>query len=409
MEKERKGKRESYVPVENFGERAHKTKKNEVNERVNRHYLKKKISQMTPVNNIEDGLCSSTKSHEKTTILVKFPSFGHNNGKGLRNRYKSSLKNAQRKIQVLEHKNVDLSKCNKRIQQRVERLGSKSTKAHDSSDADLDTTLETDENSVPSSQGIASCLSYIEDWHTQKTGGQKNHAYIHLMDSQRSEFRNHVKRVKVHYQEMRNLRENVPENEVILHTMVVYCPKSQGQRLQSFVGVSDVLCHNATVVYTILKKLITMLQSTYPSIKTIHYLTDSPTSQYRNKTIFKILADHSEDFGIAAADMAILQEKCLIQNAEDFYTWSKQTEESGSKIKYLYYNQADVDMRNEIIQQKEKPMQISGTFKRQDEEVFDTNGTLMPTLEVAAKRLDKAYLIDKSAMEKAERAFKMIK
>ena len=236
--------------------------------------------------------------------------------------------------------------------------------------------------------------------------------------------------------------------------MVVYFPKSQGQRLQSFVGVSDVLCHNATVVYTILKKLIPMLQSTYPSIKTIHYLTDSPTSQYRNKTIFKILADHNEDFGIAgrwnylesglgkgpcdglgasiksAADMAIRQGKCLIQNAEDFYAWSKQTEESGSKIKYLYYNQPDVDMSNEIIQQKEKPMQLSGTFKlhaivpinsctiltretscycngclvnpqtsvhewqehvicrRQDEEVIDTNGTLMPTLEVAAVTSD---------------------
>ncbi|KAL3862241.1 hypothetical protein ACJMK2_008225, partial [Sinanodonta woodiana] len=39
---------------------------------------------------------------------------------------------------------------------------------------------------------------------------------IHLMDSQTSEFRNHVKRVKVQYQEMRNLRENLPENEVML-------------------------------------------------------------------------------------------------------------------------------------------------------------------------------------------------
>jgi hypothetical protein len=83
---------------------------------------------------------------------VKFPSFGHNKGKGLRKRYKSSLKNAQRKIQELEQKNVDLSKFNKRIQKRIKRLRAKSTKTQDSSDADLDTTLETDENSVPSSR-----------------------------------------------------------------------------------------------------------------------------------------------------------------------------------------------------------------------------------------------------------------
>jgi hypothetical protein len=32
------------------------------------------------------------------------------------------------------------------------------------------------------------------------------------------------------------------------------------------------------------------------------------------------------------ADMAIRQGKVLIQNAEDFYAWAKQTEENGSKL-----------------------------------------------------------------------------
>ena len=40
--------------------------------------------------------------------------------------------------------------------------------------------------------------------------------------------------------------------------------------------------------------------------------------------------------------MAIRQGECLIQNAEDFYAWSKKTEESGSKIKYIFYNQEEV-------------------------------------------------------------------
>jgi hypothetical protein len=39
----------------------------------------------------------------------------------------------------------------------------------------------------------------------------------------------------------------------------------------------------------------------------------------------------------AGADMAIRQGKVLIQNAEDFYAWAKQTEENGSKIKYLFH------------------------------------------------------------------------
>ncbi|KAK3579670.1 hypothetical protein CHS0354_036901 [Potamilus streckersoni] len=113
--------------------------------------------------------------------------------------------------------------------------------------------------------------------------------------------------------------------------------------------------------------------------------------------------------------MAIRQGKCLIQNAEDFYAFSKQMEESGSKIKYLYYNQADVDMCNEIIQQKEKPMQISEKHhvivmvnpqtsvhewqehvicRRQYEDVIDTNGTLRPTLEVAAVTSDQEEVLE---------------
>lgn len=64
--------------------------------------------------------------------------------------------------------------------------------------------------------------------------------------------------------------------------------------------MSDVLSHNATVVYTILKKLIPQLKTVYPAMSKIHYLTDSPTSQYRNKTIFKVLTDHNDDFGVEA-------------------------------------------------------------------------------------------------------------
>jgi nucleoid-associated protein YejK len=58
----------------------------------------------------------------------------------------------------------------------------------------------------------------------------------------------------------------------------------------------------------------------------------------------------------AGADMAIRQGKVLLQNVEDFYAWAKQTEENGSKIKYLFYNQEDVDNGDKILQEKEKPM-----------------------------------------------------
>ena len=90
---------------------------------------------------------------------------------------------------------------------------------------------------------------------------------------------------------------------VTLHTMVVYF-RSEGidrvQSVQCYFAVSDVLNHNAVSVYTILKKLISELKMLVPDIRRIHYLTDSPTSQYRNKSIFRLISTHEEEFGVQA-------------------------------------------------------------------------------------------------------------
>lgn len=88
---------------------------------------------------------------------------------------------------------------------------------------------------------------------------------------------------------------------VNIHTMVAYFPGDRAPRnLQSYVAVSDVISHNATAVYDILKKIMPIIKEDYPVTKKIHYLTDLLTSQYRNKTIFQVLVDHETDFGMQA-------------------------------------------------------------------------------------------------------------
>ena len=47
--------------------------------------------------------------------------------------------------------------------------------------------------------------------------------------------------------------------------------------------------HDATFIYTLVGKLVPLLKEIVPNLKMIHYWTDSPTSQYRNKTIFKVI------------------------------------------------------------------------------------------------------------------------
>lgn len=86
---------------------------------------------------------------------------------------------------------------------------------------------------------------------------------------------------------------------ITLHSMVVYSQSGTGTKSQSYVAVSDVMSQNATTVYTILRKFIPTLQNENPNLKTVHYLSGSPTSQYRNKTILQFNANHEAQFGIS--------------------------------------------------------------------------------------------------------------
>ena len=227
-------------------------------------------------------------------------------------------------------------------------------------------------------------------------------------------FRSHVLRVQNQYREMRKLRENLPENEILLwmdfaenyscssveevqsafwnvemvslHTMVAYLPSNCDKTKQCLVAASGSLQHNAAAVCCILQKCVPLLKEEVPNLKCIHYLTDSPTSQYRNKTVFQFLCDHQEEFGVSArwhylecghgkgpcdglgasvkraADMSVKQGKATIQGADDFVRWANTTDKT-SKVRYISYNENDVQKIQENISRKDKPVAIAGTLK----------------------------------------------
>ena len=242
---------------------------------------------------------------------------------------------------------------------------------------------------------------------------QQKDDFIKLFMKSYDNFKQHVHRVQVQYSEIRRLRETMPEDHVLiwmdfaenyncchleevqsaywnatmvsLHTMVVYYPPGSEQTLQSYVAVSDVLSHNATSVYTILKKVIPILKEENPNLEMVHYLTDSPTSQYRNKTIFHLLCNHTETFGVAArwnyleaghgkgpcdglgasvkrqADTAVKQGKACIQDAGDFFAWALSTTDT-SKVRYVLYTQGDYDSAASEITVKPVVRPVPGTM-----------------------------------------------
>ena len=96
----------------------------------------------------------------------------------------------------------------------------------------------------------------------------------------------------------------------------------------------------------------------------IHYWTDSPFNQYRNKTIFKIISCHEEYFGCRAswnymesghgkgpcdpiggtakhkADQAVKNGKYIIRDALDFFEWARN---DSTAIEYLYISVNDYE------------------------------------------------------------------
>ena len=213
--------------------------------------------------------------------------------------------------------------------------------------------------------------------------------FLALMKEEIVEFKDHVERVKNQYNQVKQLKEILPSNhamvqmdfaedykcqsqdeiqsaywnatQVTLHPTVVYYKEENTLEHKSFVFVSDEPAHNASTVFAILKKLVPEIKKIVPNLDMVHYWTDSPMSQYRNKSIFSIVCNHKNwlDGGGAIwnyfeaghgkgpcdgiggtakrlADDAIKQEKAIIQDAHDFFAWAKKPRVPVSSLIFVF-------------------------------------------------------------------------
>ena len=235
---------------------------------------------------------------------------------------------------------------------------------------------------------------------------KKREEFITCFKQRIGEFRQHVARVKQQFQALSECKKTLPAGECIvqmdfaenyvcvpleevqsgywsqdgvtLHPIVVYYRDNNNELAhQSMVVVSDEKGHNSTTVVAILRKVIPRLQELVPQLSRVHYWTDSPTSQYRNKTMFSVVGEHAEIFeGIHAqwnyfeaghgkgpcdgiggtvkrmADNAV-KRKIVIQDAHDFFAWA--TQEQGStktKIEYIFLTKEECVAGGLLIAEK---------------------------------------------------------
>jgi hypothetical protein len=235
--------------------------------------------------------------------------------------------------------------------------------------------------------------------------------FVELMLKEYESFLKHTDRISAQYSAIYHLKETLQVGHVIvqmdfaenfqcqtmdkmqsaywnatsvtLHPVVAYYRLSENEDLEhkNFVFVSDLNHHNSTAVLTILHKLLPILKVQIPGINTIHYWTDSPSSQYRNRYIINVIANHKQIFDVNAcwnyfesghgkgpcdgiggtckrrASEAVKQGKATIQDAHEFYNWAHGNEK---RIAYYFYSQQEYDSTAEYINSKTKA--IPGTM-----------------------------------------------
>lgn len=232
-------------------------------------------------------------------------------------------------------------------------------------------------------------------------------AFIEDFKKDLEDFRNHTQRVKKQYAELRNLKQNLPLNEamiqmdfsenftcrsleeiqsaywnqtsVTIHPAVIYFRDKEGEvQHKSVVTISDEGSHSASTVCAFLDDLMTQVKEVVPQCEKVHYWTDSPSSQYRNRFIFYTISRHQELYGVTAvwnyfeaghgkgpcdglggttkrmADESVRQGKCIIQQAADFFRWSVTSTMKGIIFRYV---------EKDTCEEKKKILQSDSNIK----------------------------------------------
>lgn len=79
--------------------------------------------------------------------------------------------------------------------------------------------------------------------------------------------------------------------QLTLHTSVIYFLDDENmQQVQSFCTVSECLRHDISAVWAHIVPILIYIGETKTDIHTLHFISDSPSSQYRNKKVFHMIS-----------------------------------------------------------------------------------------------------------------------
>ena len=226
--------------------------------------------------------------------------------------------------------------------------------------------------------------------------------FITLVTSELRKFRQHAHRVAQQYGAVKKLKEKLPPNHITcqvdfaenytcswkeeiqsayyckdsltVHPAVFHWREDGELKTKSTVFTSDVTDHDASMVFAMMKRIVTAAKVLLPNLQFVHYLSDSPSSQYRNRHIIRVISAHKSIFGVDCtwtwfesghgkgpcdgvggtakrnADMAVKRLDANISNAHSFAEWGNR---SGGKLEYEVVNGAEYDVAKVELNQME--------------------------------------------------------
>lgn len=93
-----------------------------------------------------------------------------------------------------------------------------------------------------------------------------------------------------YHEEVQGFHFGASRGQVAIHTVVLYyVDDAKGMTPKSICTISSCLNHDASAIWAHLTPVIDMAKNLVPSLSKIHFLSDSPSSQYRNRYIFYML------------------------------------------------------------------------------------------------------------------------
>jgi len=97
--------------------------------------------------------------------------------------------------------------------------------------------------------------------------------------------------------EIQSVHFGASRNQITLHTGVMYYSTASGIQCASFCSLSSSLRHDPAAIWAHLMPVLKMMHELCPSVDTVNFQSDGPTTQYRNKKNFFMLAYLSSKFG----------------------------------------------------------------------------------------------------------------